>query len=128
MGEVDDDFVKSIPGAEDSPEPAVLLARIYAHVMYRIPVIRSFAKRLEGRERKAGIGSDTFALIVQLYLRNREQFATFRAEAARATAQKRAEQEAKKEGGAVAASIFPFNRRGGRSAAQSPDIPAERSA
>jgi hypothetical protein len=116
-------------GAEDSPEPAVLLARIYAHVMYRIPVVRSVAKRLEGQERKAGLGSDAAALVVQLYLRNREQFATFRAEAARSMAEKRAERESKAEqGGAVAASVFQFKSRGGRSAAQSPDNRAERSA
>lgn len=128
VGDVSEDFLKSIPGAEDSPEPAVLLARIYAHVMYRVPLVRTFAKRLEGRERKAGLGSDSAALLVQLYLRNREQFATFRAEAARSMAQKRAETERKKEGGgggAVAASIFPFKHRGEKIAAETPPYAAE---
>lgn len=125
-GEVTDDFVRAIPGAEDSPEPALLLARIYAHLAWRLPGIRSLAKRFEGRERKAGLGSDSFALAVQLYLRNREQIATFQAEAARKVEERRATEAARKHerGGATAASVFAFKR----DKPTTPETPAERSA
>lgn len=78
VGDVTDDFVKSIPGSEDSPEPAVLLARIYAHLAHRLPIIRKIAKRFEGREPRAGLGSDVLAFSAQLYLRNRDLVGAFR--------------------------------------------------
>jgi hypothetical protein len=72
VGEVADDFLRAIPGQDDAPEPAVLLARILAHVGHRIPGFRKIEKRLEGREARAGLGSDVVALLLQLYFRNRD--------------------------------------------------------
>lgn len=72
VGEVADDFAKRIPGAEDGPEPAVLLSRLYAHMGHRLPLVKRIEKRLEGREKTSGIGSDVLALVAQLYLRNRD--------------------------------------------------------
>lgn len=77
VGELSADFTSSIPGSEESPEPAVLLARIFAHIGHRLPLIQRIEKRLEGRDRKAGLGSDLSALAVQLYLRNRDLIARF---------------------------------------------------
>lgn len=74
-GKIDDDMIRLIPGAEDAPEPAELLARIYAHAAYRIPGIRSLAKRFEGSDPKSGLGADMLALSLQLWLRNRDLFA-----------------------------------------------------
>lgn len=89
-GVIDDEFVKMIPGAEDSPEPAVLLARVYAHLAWRIPIVRGLAKRFEGKEARAGVWSDMLALAAQLYLRNRDLFADFRtAQAAKLAESKR---------------------------------------
>lgn len=86
-GRIDDEFVKLIPGAEDSPEPAVLLARVYAHLAWRIPGIRQLAKRFEGREARAGLGSDLLALGAQLYLRNRDLVREFGVQQAKRAAQ-----------------------------------------
>lgn len=75
VGALADDYAARIPGAgEDDPEPAVLLARIYAHIGHRLPLVKRLEKRLEGREKSAGIGSDIAALCAQLYLRNRDLF------------------------------------------------------
>lgn len=75
VGAVADDFLRSIPGQDDSPEPAVLLSRILAHIGHRIPGFRRIEKRLEGREARAGLGSDVIALALQLYFRNRDLIA-----------------------------------------------------
>lgn len=75
VGAVADDFLRSIPGQDDAPEPAVLLSRILAHVGHRIPGFRRIEKRLEGREARAGLGSDVVALLLQLYFRNRDLIA-----------------------------------------------------
>lgn len=75
VGDVTDDFLRSIPGAEDAPEPAVLLARVVAHIGHRIPGVRRIEKRLEGREARSGLGSDMTALLLQLYIRNRDLIA-----------------------------------------------------
>jgi hypothetical protein len=72
VGEVSDNFLRSIPGAEDAPEPAVLLARVLAHLGHRIPGFRRVEKRLEGTDMKAGFGSDLAALFLQLWVRNRD--------------------------------------------------------
>lgn len=78
-GELDDDLIRRIPGQEDSVEPAELLARVYAHIMWRIPGIRSVAKRLEGNDARAGFLTDLTALALALWLRNRDLIAGYRA-------------------------------------------------
>lgn len=76
VGTVDEEFLQNVPGMEDGPEPAVLLARVIAHIAHRIPGLRRIERRLEGTEGKAGFGSDVFALALQLYFRNRDIIAT----------------------------------------------------
>lgn len=91
-GDIGDEFLRRIPGAEDSPEPAVLLSRVYAHLAYRIPVMRSVAKRFEGREARAGLASDLLALVLQLWVRNRDLVQDFAiSQAARAATEVKAE-------------------------------------
>lgn len=77
-GDIEDDLIRQIPGQEDGPEPAELLSRVYAHLSWRIPGVRSIAKRLEGKEAKAGLGSDLLALALALWLRNRDLVSAFR--------------------------------------------------
>lgn len=114
-GLINDEFVKMIPGAEDSPEPAVLLARIYAHLAWRIPGVRAFAKRFEGKEARAGLGSDLLALAAQLYLRNQDLFAAFR-DQQRAAASVEAEPRTRR-------GRFPFKTSG-----DAPDAPQDNAA
>jgi hypothetical protein len=57
---------------ESTQEPVDLLARIFAHIGHRLPIIRSFEKRLEGKELKAGVASDSLALVIQFYSRNEQ--------------------------------------------------------
>lgn len=86
VGPVNDDMVKLIPGAEDGPSAAELIARIYAHIAWRIPIIRSIAKRLEGTDAKAGPASDLLALGVKLWLQNEDLIAAVRTAQARKVA------------------------------------------
>src|SRR4051794_14059113 len=45
VGTVTDDFLRAVPGAEDAPEPAVLLSRVLAHIGHRLPGIRRIERR-----------------------------------------------------------------------------------
>lgn len=85
-GTLDDDLIRNIPGQEESVEPAELLARVYAHIMWRIPGIRAIAKRLEGTDARAGFLSDLAALTLALWLRNRDLISAYHATQKRARA------------------------------------------
>lgn len=108
-GQVDDDLIRQIPGQEDAPEPAELLARVYAHLAWRIPGVRSIAKRLEGSEAKAGLWSDLFALLLSLWLRNRDLVAAFREAQKRNLADEMSNQTRR------TAPVFTFRARAGKS-------------
>lgn len=77
----------------EGAEPRDLLARIFAHMGHRLPLIKRFEKRLEGQDAKAGLGSDLLALVAQVYQRNEE---TLQGVVVEGTNQVRARREAKK--------------------------------
>lgn len=55
---------------ENGPEPRDILARIFAHMGHRIPGVKRIEKRLEGQDKRSGIGSDLLAFAAQVYRRN----------------------------------------------------------
>lgn len=59
------------PTDVETREPVELLSRIIAHLFHRIPFAKRVEKRLEGKELKSGLASDFFALLAQLYRRNK---------------------------------------------------------
>ena len=61
-----------ITSGEDGPEPAEILARVFAHLFHRIPGVRHVEKKLEGTDKRSGPLSDVAALLAQLYARNEE--------------------------------------------------------
>lgn len=61
-------------GIIDERQPVELLARIIAHVMYRIPGGAKIEKRLEGKDSTSGILSDITAFFTQLYTMNEDTF------------------------------------------------------
>ena len=58
--------------AEDAPQPLEVASRIVAHIGHRIPGVRKIEKRLEGKDKTAGILSDFLGLAAQLYARNEQ--------------------------------------------------------
>jgi hypothetical protein len=61
-------------GIIDERQPVELLARIIAHIMYRIPGGAKIEKRLEGKDSSSGILSDISAFFTQLYTMNEDTF------------------------------------------------------
>lgn len=55
---------------KEAMEPVEVLARIIAHIFHRLPVLKKFEKKFEGREKKSGLGSDVAKLLFQLWKRN----------------------------------------------------------
>lgn len=74
LGEWDDVVSDGEPAAGDNREPVELLARVIAHVAHRTPGLRRVEKKLEGKDLKSGPLSDLFALLAQLWRRNRHVF------------------------------------------------------
>lgn len=74
VGHIDKENVTPsvISGDSTGPEPIEIGARVVAHITHRIPLVRSVGKKIEGRDKKAGILSDLLALGVQLYQENAE--------------------------------------------------------
>lgn len=70
MGHAVEVEAESTTTTEDR-EPVELLARVLAHLAYRLPFLNKIEKRLEGREAKSGLGADLSAFIVQLWRRNK---------------------------------------------------------
>lgn len=65
--------VEDVGGPADSADetaPAETLARVIAHIFHRTPGVSRIEKRLEGKDKTAGIGSDILALLTQLAQRN----------------------------------------------------------
>jgi hypothetical protein len=69
---------------DDGPQPIDVASRVVAHLFHRIPGIKKIGKRAEGKERKAGIVSDTLALVAQLAARNEQLIVEKGAETAEA--------------------------------------------
>lgn len=82
---------------ESGSEPAELLARIFAHLGHRLPLLKKVEKRLEGKDLKAGIGADIAALAIQIYGRNKHLIPLLVAAAKQYSAQAAAEREAAKQ-------------------------------
>jgi hypothetical protein len=58
----------------DDPERiARLLAHAIARTADRLPIMQRLSRHLEGREAKAGLGSDLISGALELYNRNQEQ-------------------------------------------------------
>jgi hypothetical protein len=55
---------------DEGPQPIDVASRVVAHLFHRIPGIKKIGKRAEGKEKKAGIVSDSLALVAQLMARN----------------------------------------------------------
>lgn len=61
-----------VTGDTSGPQPVDIGARVVAHIAHRIPLVRSFNKKAEGKDKKAGILADLMALGAQLYEQNAE--------------------------------------------------------
>lgn len=83
---------------EDAAEPAELLARIIARIFRATPGLNRIEKHLEGREKRAGLGSDLLALIVQVARRNAHLWPIIREEFKKNTRQAVRQRKAQKGG------------------------------
>lgn len=73
VGDIETDDITPSFGASDGPQPLDVGARVVAHVMHRIPGVKKLEKRLEGKDKKSGMGSDLATLFGQLYVRNKAE-------------------------------------------------------
>lgn len=73
IGETEPEPIESQFTGAEGPQPVEVTARLLAHIAHRIPGVKKLEKRFEGKDSKAGIGSDFMALIMQLYARNKAQ-------------------------------------------------------
>jgi hypothetical protein len=78
---------------ESGREPVDLLARIIAHIAYRLPGVKNIEKRLEGKDIKSGFASDLLAFASQLFARNKHLLPVI-VEAARTAQREAAAQKA----------------------------------
>lgn len=66
------EYTQAATSDEEIPQPIEVASRVVAHLFHRIPGIKKLGKRAEGKDKKAGIVSDTLALLAQLMARNEE--------------------------------------------------------
>jgi hypothetical protein len=66
------EYTQAATDSEDIPQPIEVASRVIAHLFHRIPGIKKLGKRAEGKDKKAGILSDTLALVAQLMARNED--------------------------------------------------------
>lgn len=83
---------------DDAAEPAELLARIIARMFRSTPGLKRVEKHLEGREKRAGLGSDLLALIVQVARKNKHLWPILREEFKRNARQAVAQRKAQRGG------------------------------
>lgn len=57
--------------SEDEAQPAEILARVIARVFRNTPGLKKVEKHFEGKDKRAGLGSDFLALCIQLGRRNK---------------------------------------------------------
>ena len=78
--------------------PVETLSRIFAHLGHRLPIVDKIEKRLEGQDKKSGMGSDLAALAVDLFKRNEPMFKNLVVQVVQQQQAERAAKEAAKRG------------------------------
>lgn len=67
-----DEYLSAASDEGMKPEPIEVASRVVAHIAHRMPFVKKVTKRFEGKDKRAGIFSDTLALISQLAGRNED--------------------------------------------------------